>query len=213
MDSERNGAEAMQKSLAEMVYEELKRRVLSKEYDVDELLSAKKIAIEFKVSITPVREALNRLCQEGYVVRYPSFGYIIRDMSYQEVKEIFELRFILESAAIRLIIRYASDEEIRTLYEYIGVSESTITVGHGKNTTFHWELGKLSKNTYLSDDIMRLVMSIARPSKYLDSSDYLVENETTYHTGIVDALLARDVEKALDYLKCDVLYGKHRDLE
>ncbi|HWQ58974.1 MAG TPA: GntR family transcriptional regulator [Clostridia bacterium] len=198
------------KTLAQSVYEELKRKILSKEYDANEHVSEKSIAAQLNVSKTPVREALNQLCQEGYITRYPSFGYIIKDLSYQEVKDIFELRYILETAAIRLVIRYAKDEEIRTLYDYMGSSEDSVTDGYGKNTRFHWELGKLTGNAYLANDILHLAMSIARPSKYLDSGDNR-KPSMDFHVDIINALLARDIDVAIAYLKKDILTGEHRE--
>ena len=200
----------MNKTLRESIYEELKRRILSQEYNANELVSEKVIAGQFNVSKTPVREALNQLCQEGFVTRYPSFGYIIKELSYQDVKDICELRYILETAAVRLVIRYASDEEIRGLYDYIDPPKDSVREGHGKNTLFHWELSKLTKNLYLTNDILRLAMSSARPSTFFGAGDGGTDEE--YHGKIVDALLKRNIEEAERYLKLDILPGGHRDI-
>ncbi len=198
-------------SLSQIVYNELKRRILSKEYAANELITEKKIAAELKVSNTPVREALNVLCQEGFVTRYPNFGYIIRELNYKEVKEIFELRFILESAAVRLIIKYATDDEIKSLYDYVGVQETSTANDYGKNTQFHRQLGKLTGNSYLADDIFRLVVSIARPSTYLNHEEAGLSTGES-HDRIIDALLARDIDQAIKYLKLDILSGKNREI-
>lgn len=199
------------KTLAQTVYTEIKRRILSKEYNANDHVSEKSIAAQLNVSKTPVREALGQLCLEGYIMHYPSFGYIIKDLSYQEAKDISELRFILESAAVRIIVKYCTDEDIRGLYEYLGVSESNVTDGYGKNTIFHWQLGKLTKNAYLSDYIRQLAMSIARPSQYLDAGDEPRQNNDL-HKRIVDALCARDADAAIGILKMDVIPGGYREL-
>ena|GEM_PF-2894386 len=85
-----------------------------------------------------------------------------------------------------------------------------MTQGYGNNTLFRWSLGKLSQNAYLAEDILRLVLSVSRPSDYLDSVTQSKPSEA-YHLKIVNSPLARDCEAAIRYLKLDVLTEGHRE--
>lgn len=195
--------------LNDMIYDELKRRILNREYQPNELITERSIAAEFNVSKTPVRESLVRLCQEGDIIRYSGMGYIVKDLSYTDALHISELRCIIECAAADLIIRYASDEEIKSLYTYINTGEESTQIGCGRNTTFHYELGKLTKNPYMAKEIRSLAMSAMRPS----SAD--IDNQTLnedLHKQIVDALLARDHSEAKRCLKLDIQLKGQREL-
>lgn len=198
----------MQKTLNDFVYGELKRRILNKEYQPNEIITERSIAAEFNVSKTPVRESLGRLCQEGDIVRYSGLGYIIKDLSYTDALHIAELRCIVECAAADLIILYARDEEIRRLYSFIDTEEESERIGTGKNTTFHHELGKLTKNPYMEKEIRQLAMSAMRPSTAeIEGHTY----NTDLHKAIVDALLARDPAEARRCLMLDIqLKGQRR---
>jgi len=191
----------MQKTLNDKIYDELKRRILNKEYQPNELISERTIAAEFNVSKTPVRESLVRLCQEGDIVRYSGMGYIIKDLSYTDALHIAELRCVVECAAAEFIIRFASDDEIKSLYALIDTDEDSMKLGSGKNTTFHAELGRLTKNPYMAKEIRSLAMSAMRPSTVEITNQTLDED---LHRQIVDALLARNVDEAKRCLRLDI---------
>ncbi len=198
----------MAKTLNQDIYAELKRRIVEEEYTVNDVLTERSIAAEFNVSKTPVRESLSLLAKEGYVTRYPNFGYMVKELSYGEAMSICELRCILETAACRIIVKYASDDEIKRLYEFINTEEESSSIGKGSNTTFHWEVSKLAGNTYLSDLVKQFAMLSQRPA----AGEYNRGLNEQIHKQIVDALLARDAEAAERYLKQDVMPKGQREI-
>ena len=198
----------MKQSLAKTIYTELKKSILKKEYHGNALITEQKVAQEFGVSKTPAREALAQLCQEGYVTRYPSLGYVVKELSFQEVMDIFELRFVLESGAAKLIVKWATDEEISALCDLLKLEGDTYEDYHVMNARFHAGIGKLTGNSYLFEDIQRMVNATARPSAYIN----FIATKTVpdYHNHVVDALLARDVDTAIQYLMLDILPSDRR---
>jgi len=186
----------MKQSLVDKVYEDMKRQILCLQYGANEMITEMAIAEKYGVSKTPAREALNRLCVEGYIVRYPSSGYFIKDISIQDHVEISELRIVLESEAVRLIARRATDEEIMQLYEIISRPIDTFIEYHDVNTDFHAKLGELSHNSYLRDMIVMMVNANARPSMFRRFTDE-VKPHNTFHRAIADCLMKRDAEGAM----------------
>ena len=191
----------MKKSVVQDIYKELKRQILEQTFTT-EVFSEMQLAEQFHVSKTPVREALSILCQEGFISRYPSFGYVLKDMTPQEYKDISEIRFILESGAARIIVSLCSDEEIRQLYDTLNAPEGTSF--NIVNINFHSKLGELTKNQLLHNEITSMSEVMSRPGQYSDFSRTPVGNY--WHEKIIEALLARDTEEAIRCIKQDLVY-------
>ncbi|MDR1703066.1 MAG: GntR family transcriptional regulator [Clostridiales bacterium] len=66
----------------------MKNDIINQEISVSELIDETKIAVKYSVRKTPIREALNRLVQNGYLLKYPRRGYIVKEI---KLKEYFEI--------------------------------------------------------------------------------------------------------------------------
>lgn len=197
----------MKKSVVSEIYKELKSQILQQTFTT-EVFSEMQLAEQFHVSKTPVREALNILCQEGFIARYPSFGYVLKDMTPQEYQDIGEIRYILESGASRIIIALCSDEEIRQLYDTLNAPVGTSF--NIVNINFHSKLGELTNNQILHNEITSMAEVISRPGKYSDVSRTPVGNY--WHEKIIEALLARNTEEAIRCIKQDLVYVSRTEL-
>src|SRR5512147_1243499 len=102
-----NTAEVIAQSLREMIYEA--------ELKPGQPLIQERIAEMFDVSRVPVRDALQLLIGMGLAVNVPRRGVIVRPLSWQLLDELFEVRKILEGAAIRMAMRNATPEHHRRL--------------------------------------------------------------------------------------------------
>ncbi|MCF6475659.1 GntR family transcriptional regulator [Nonomuraea sp. MG754425] len=94
------------------VYETLRRAILGGELPPGYRLVQADIATQLKVSITPVREALRDLAGEGLIRIDPHRGAMLRELDLAEVREIHELRRMLEPVSIRKAVERITDEEI-----------------------------------------------------------------------------------------------------
>ncbi len=88
-------------SRKELAYEALKRQVLVGDFPPGQRLAEERLAAELGVSRTPVREALTRLHTDGLVERLVDGGYGPTLIDLDLVRELYEIRFVLERAAIR----------------------------------------------------------------------------------------------------------------
>lgn len=77
------------------IYALIKKRIVLLDYQPGQVLREKDLIKEFKVSRTPVREALIRLEVEGLVRIFPNQGTIVTEVSFQQLKDIFEIRSYL----------------------------------------------------------------------------------------------------------------------
>jgi len=102
-----NTAEVIAQSLKEMIYEA--------ELKPGQPLVQERIAEMFQVSRVPVRDALQMLIGMGIAVNVPRRGVIVRPLSRTLLSELFEVRRILEGAAVRIAARHVTPEYIRRL--------------------------------------------------------------------------------------------------
>lgn len=88
--------------LTDTVYAALRRAILEREFDPGEPLTEHELCRRFKVSRTPVREALAKLERDHLVRVVPKKGAFVHTLSSDEVRELYELREALETLAVRL---------------------------------------------------------------------------------------------------------------
>lgn len=108
-------AVALTRSLPEQVAARLSERIVAGEYEPGRRIMEQAIAAEFAVSRGPVREALRILERDGLVTILPRRGAIVTDLSIAEVKEIFDIRAMLNGLRDRLIAEDAGRERVLEL--------------------------------------------------------------------------------------------------
>lgn len=193
-------------SLANQIYIELREQILDGTIISNDIINEKSLALKYNVSKTPIREALHRLCQEGYLKSYPRKGYMVNETSQQDCCLIQQLRFYLESAAIDRVIETADDEKIKTLYDIIAEpvekKPKEKNPYNAVNTRFHLALAALADNHYIYDVLYQYVSTITRVVIKYPVMSKLQRKE--YHDEIVEALLERDKEKAKELLYEDL---------
>lgn len=89
------------RSVNATVYDALKERIITGQLRPGVKLTHQELAERFEVSRTPVREALERLYQEGFVTRKPRRGFYVAEIDEEEARELYELREALEIFALR----------------------------------------------------------------------------------------------------------------
>lgn len=118
-------------SLAENVYQSLRTAILHGIYRPNQRLVETVIAEELGASRTPVREALQRLGNEGLITK-SRHAWLVREFTVDEIREIYEVRAALEGHAVRLAAQRATDEDIARLAELINeqrakMSDTSVT--------------------------------------------------------------------------------------
>jgi DNA-binding GntR family transcriptional regulator len=190
-------------SRATQVFGELKTRILLGEFAGGARLGEERLAERFGVSRTPVREALFRLHAEGVVIRHRDGGYCPALPDVVVMRELYEVRIGLERQALRrpadhgtrhdVAILEPLRDEWRSLERDLAEPDPDFVL---LDEAFHCALAEAAGNAALVE-MLRLVnqrIRLVRMQDFLSPARIAVTIEQ--HLGIVDALLADDVELA-----------------
>jgi DNA-binding GntR family transcriptional regulator len=193
--------------LRKKVYNYLRGQILEGLIPPNQPLIETKIAKEIGASRTPVREALHSLENEKLLKLVPRVGYVVKPISEEEVKQICEIRGVIEVLAARWAVKKAHKKLVRDLERNVTASAQEVSKGDAKalvelDAQFHDIIAKYSG----SEQILELSHSLRRqmlryrlqslpsnpnPSKLLDG-----------HRRILEAIAADDPEavvKAITY--------------
>jgi DNA-binding GntR family transcriptional regulator len=107
------------------VYQELKRQIILLEQKPGAVIREKEIMEAFEVSRTPVREALMRLEMDGLVRIIPNVGTFVEEVSFQQLKDVFEIRAHFVRLAGSLAAARITMEEIAEIRRRIDCMKST----------------------------------------------------------------------------------------
>src|SRR5919109_3979579 len=102
-------------NLSAQVYNQIKSLILCNEVLPGQKLHHQQLSERLGVSRTPVREALTRLVQEGYVSLLPNRGFTCKEIRLQEAEELYELREALEAFAVEKAIENLTDNAFHEL--------------------------------------------------------------------------------------------------
>lgn len=102
-------------SLKTQIYNMLKEEILNGDYDETEVLNERRISEELNVSRSPVREALKTLEAEDWVEYVPYKGVAIKKMTENDLKNVFQIRKVLELLAVELAAGKMDDKTLKRL--------------------------------------------------------------------------------------------------
>jgi DNA-binding GntR family transcriptional regulator len=143
------------------IYEQLKNSIVSGRLEPGLRLIPAEIGAQFQVSTMPVRNALMRLEAEHLVSRSPHREYAVARYSRKEIREVYDVRIVLEGFAARLAAENISPEGLRDLAEILRRSEQHLDEGKGDlfkeaNGEFHTAVCRHSGNDQLAETIQAL---------------------------------------------------------
>ena len=115
------------KSLKEQAFDKLKELIITGAFEPGELQNEKRLAEALGVSRTPVREALLELSREGMVAFVPGKGVEICKLTTQQVREVFEIRRIIEGYVIKKIAMRLTEADIKEIDRNISNQEMMLS--------------------------------------------------------------------------------------
>jgi len=116
-------------SLKDQAYQAIKDAILAVKLKPGEALVESELAEQLGVSKTPVRDALLELEREGLVTKILFKGTYVSEVTERDVREIFELRAVLEGLAARLAAPLLSEEELERAEELLAAQEEALSEG------------------------------------------------------------------------------------
>ena len=169
-------------------------------------LDERQLASDLGISRTPVREAMAQLEREGFVRSVPRRGIYVVRKSKQEVIEMITAWAALESMAARLITQNATTDEIASLRRMFATFENGEARAHldeysEVNIEFHQTIIRMSKNGVLIDLAENLFTHMRMIRRKTIGEQDRVDRSIRDHMNIIEALEARDTERAEDLVR------------
>ncbi|WNS43178.1 GntR family transcriptional regulator [Paenibacillus sp. MMS20-IR301] len=123
--SEMNGP-LISLSISQQIYEQIKNDILSGVYTPGDRLLVLELADRFKVSQAPVREALERLKFDELIIGAPNKGSVVSNISAKEIRDIFELREVVEIYAVRKALPQLNEADFRHMEQTVRQMEEAV---------------------------------------------------------------------------------------
>ena len=187
-----------------LIYKKIRRSIIMGQRVSGERLNVEAIAQEYNTSVTPVRDALQMLSHEGLVVIKPRSGYFVESITLKQLRDLLDVRRILELAACERAAARATAEQIEAMRKvhagYTGDDEESYDRYTDENRRFHYLLARASGNNELAELVGKLHDQLARFMVMRRAGKTM---EVT-HQQIIDALEAHDAETARQSLLEDI---------
>jgi DNA-binding GntR family transcriptional regulator len=203
-------------TITEKVYREISKAIISGHMPPGERILEEKIAEQMKVSRMPVREALHRLQESGFISPYKKMGKVVNQLTLKNLNEITKIRMILEIKAVRLALINMNKKTLTRL-ENIHISlEKAIESNELDqmlylNKQFHFTLYSKSDMPILQQILSGLWDRI---SPYLHillregEVKVSIQNVNRYHKGMLEGLRDTDPDMICKWLKADLIEGR-----
>lgn len=200
------------KTLREQIASSIRSSIIDGRIRPGEKLTEEEIARQLGVSRTPIREAFFLLSSEGFVDVEPRRGVIVREVSIKDAEEIYELKGVLESLAVRLAAERMTPDIVTELQKindalYQAAEEAPVDVRKilTLNGKFHDIIIAACDNTKVIHQLTALRHQSLRYNFVFLSAGSRLRESADEHRAIIDALVRRDA------LEAERLMKEHND--
>lgn len=199
-------------NLKKKVYDAVLRAIIEGEYAAEDIISEGMLIEKYKVSKSPVREALVQLCSENVLKSIPRCGYMVVKLTRGDIENVLDYRMAFESGMLRQIIGGISEEQLRELEEIdkICIGEEAVKdfwVHWEYNKRFHLKLMSFTHNEFAYRALEQALNTLTRAYAqfYWDQwKEISYPSDTKYHKDIIEAIREGDADKAAMYLSSDL---------
>lgn len=201
-------------NLSARVYNQIKALILGNEIMPGQKLHHQELSERLGVSRTPVREALTRLVQEGYVSFLPNRGFTCKEIRMQEAEELYELREALEVFAVQKAIANFTDsaqEQLRRRIDLYGEDAQKPFTRERLvyDQDVHLEIAQLARNEILKNTLSHVFERIIlkrRTDGLYDPARGLTAHQE--HLQLLQAMERQDADAATRIIRAHIQQGK-----
>ena len=201
-------------NLSARVYNQIKNLILCNEIMPGQKLHHQQLSERLGVSRTPIREALTRLVQEGYVSFLPNRGFTCKEIRMQEAEELYELREALEAFALEKAVATLTDQALHNLRAKMNAYGRDVQNRFTRDRLvydqdLHLQIAELTGNETLKNTLSHVFERIVlkrRTDGLYDSARGLVAHQE--HLRLLEAMERRDAPEAIRILRNHIQTGK-----
>lgn len=202
-------------TIKQQVYQIIKDQICKGNYSPGKWLQEKELANEFKVSRSPVREALRQLASDGLVIEIPHKGVFVKKITPKDIEDIFDIRVLLESYAIRKAYDNLTEENKNSLLQF--VSELTQAHQEGNlhlyielDTKLHNMIIDMGGNSVLKTTYEKVHSMIQQFRIYSLTGQQRFDESVIEHQGIVNGIISGKVDEADQINKTHLTLAKEK---
>ena len=188
------------RALYEQVAEQLRQRIFAHELEPGAWIDELKIAEEYGISRTPLREALKVLAAEGLVTMKLRRGAYVTEVSPKDIADVYRLLSLLEADAAAEVAGKATDDELTRLHmthEELKKQTADAERFFALNESFHMQILEIADNRWRNQLVadLRKVMKLNRHKSLFKQGR--IEDSLAEHETIMQALLQRNASSAM----------------
>lgn len=196
------------RALYQEVAEQLRQRIFSRELAPGSWIDELKLAKDYGISRTPLREALKVLATEGLITMKVRRGAYVTEVSEQDLREVYHLLGLIESDAAGQVASHGSEQQIAELSALHQQLESAAAQQEPDrarffrlNEQFHQRLLEIANNRWAMQTVtdLRKVMKLNRHNSLLKSGR--IGESLAEHREVMEALAARDAQTATQAMR------------
>jgi len=198
------------RALYEEVAELLRQRIFSRELEPGSWIDELRLAEEYGISRTPLREALKVLAAEGLVTMKVRRGAYVTEVNEKDQRDVYHLLALLESDAAGVVAESATDaqlQDLQALHQHLTQAVDDRERFFQINEQFHLRLLELADNRWREQMVqdLRKVMKLNRHNSLFKTGR--LEESLKEHQALMDALLARDGALSVARMKAHFANG------
>lgn len=192
------------------VAELLRQRIYSRQLAPGSWIDEMKMAEEFGISRTPLREALKVLASEGLVTMKVRRGAYVTEVSEKDLRDVYHLLSLLESDATASVAAQASADDIaqlQALHQELVAATSDPDLFFAVNEQYHLKILALCDNRALTQVVsdLRKLMKLNRHQSLFKTGR--IEDSLQEHHAIMQAIVARQPEAARQAVRAHFANG------
>ena len=178
-------------NLFDNIYLSLRQDILWLRLKPGTILTEAYLADKFRSSKTPVREALMRLSIDGLVNVYPRRGYCVSEISFADIKDMHEYRWVLESTCLAKAMECATEEQIekldglsytdRLFYRDEDPRFSRTPQEEPRDSEFHIYLAEIAGNKIIHAQLIDVLEKLQRPMLCVAEENYMSRGVEEHH--------------------------------
>jgi len=186
------------------IYKEVRRSIIMGHRKPGERLDLDTLSKSYGTSVTPVRDALQMLSQEGLITIKPRSGYFVTHITLKQLSDMLELRKILELASVERATIQITEKQLNQLEHvhagYTDEDAESYERYMNENRQFHCLIAKASGNRELAEMLGHLHDRLIRFMVMCRVGETLEDR----HALVIEALRTRDVAAARQTILTEV---------